>query len=785
MTSLSLFINSGRETTMADTLGPVNNVHEGFWIDWSKGGTWGLTWTLCPMHGNVFTNILALYFAILGVRLWVIVRYVLHQIYASSQSELLTPHLHNEQLILRNAHSGLGTARLMLGLACTSRRSSGRLSFRSYSIGLFAIIYALSFMAGDVLSNFAISTGSTNGGSPVLWRSPTCGIWNETYLDIVEGVDFADEEEFGLIIKYAAKRANDVQLSLEYAQECYIPSSSTNSSTCHTFKSRNIEWDTSSGSCPFASPLCHGDSETVVLDTGYIDSHEDLGINSTPDNRLKYRRKTTCAVLNGTSHITGWDGSVVNSSSPKPAPTAAYAWYGGSNYKNTDWTYAYSNFASFYNNFTPQVTLAYQIDVEQAIGITDPQYTFGDFEPIPELAQEKGDVVLFFLSFTGMYLGQVDDPWFSAHKEQSFDTPSTILQQRYARDAAISTLGCVEQHQFCSRSDACTEFLGFDQVQNVDWFNNALTPHQNATFDRLLRAVAGSSLWNVVLNLALTTTPMLASNATYSGASGDTVSPPLHENQWEMELQYWYSIAMAQLQRTIVQYATGQIAVSPEYLLPPTAQQDIWFCNSLIVPSTVYQSYNAMAIILVISLGISVILVSLSVECLAALLRKCLGMSTTPRRWSQDNILRFHGLPGEGEGHVRSRPLPGSGYSSTNRLRPEAGLELRLLPTGSSTLDIVSRAPEAVASILPSVNNQANGPPDERRTEPPVRPTRESGMTIHLETLDPAMPTVPLHVVECEPDGKNITRTTRPPSPAIERRSDDETQHHQDSGAPI
>ncbi|KAI1610948.1 hypothetical protein EDD36DRAFT_420972 [Exophiala viscosa] len=759
---------------MADTLGPINNVHEGFWADWSKGGTWGLTWTLCPMHGNILTNVLALYFAILGVRLWVIVRYTLHQI--TSQSELLTPHLHNEQLILRNAHSGLATARLMLGLACTSRRSSGRPSFRSYSIGLFAIIYAFSFMAGDVLSNFAISVGSTNGGSPVLWRSPRCGVWNETYLEIVNNGDFLDEEEFSQTVEYTAKRASDVQRSLEYAQECYLNSSSTNSSTCHTFKTRNLAWQTDLGSCPFSSQLCHQDSETFVLDTGYIDSHDDLGINATPDNRLKYRRKTTCAVLNDTAHIKGWDGSVVNSSSPKPSPDAAYAYYGESLYKNTDFTYSYSNFASFYTNFTSQVTLAYQIDVEQAIGLADPQWTLSDFQPIPGLVQAKGDLILFFLSFDGMYAGQVEDPWFSAHGQQFFDTELTFLQERYARDSAISTLGCVEQHQFCSANDTCTEFLGFDQVQNVDLVMYGLTPQQNATFDRLLRSVTASSLREVLQDLAKTTTPMLASASMYQGISGDVVSLQLPPNQWGMELQYWHSIAMAQLQRTIVQYATGQIAVDPQYILPAMASQDIWFCKSLVVPSTLYQSYSVMAVILVVALGIFVVVVSFSIESVAALLRKCMGRSTTPRRWSQDNILRLHQPPGASQ--IPMHPVSGSGYPSSNTLRPDSTLELGILTTRYSTHDIASRAPDPEAPAIPSVSTQI-GVGNPSRREPPIRPARDSGMTIHLETLDPAMPIVPLHILEGDRESSHMRRTPSPRLPPTARRPDGDHRNHE------
>ncbi len=582
---------------MADTLGAADNIYEGFWTDWSKGSTWGLTWTLCPSHATILTNVMTLFITISGVQLWMVVRYALHKLGASRLAEFQSPHLRTQQFILRNAHSGLATAQMMLGLACTSRRSSGKWSLRSYTIGLLAMTYAFLFIAAEVLSNFAISAGSTNGGSPVLWRNRNCGVWNDTYNNIVNNQAYSDSEEaFRLYIQYAAKIANDIQLSVEYAQECYLASSSANrSSTCHTFKTTNLNWKTYEAACPFQAQLCHNDSAAIVLETGHIDSHDDLGINAKPGDRLKYQRKTTCAVLDSTRRVKGWDGLLAQSASTSPAPEVAYAYFGPSVNKQTEWTYSYSNFASFFTNFSAQVTLPYQLDVERAMGQADPQWTGSDFEPIAELSQERADIILLFLSFTGTYLGAIDDPWFSAHNEQLFDTSLSFYNKRYARDKAISTLGCTEQHQFCTNNGICTGFLGFDQVQNVPSFNNALTPLQNATFDRVLRAVAASTLEHLIYNLAFTTTPLLASNATLSGASGAWVSGALPENQWEMELQYWHSIVMAQLQRTIVQWATGQIAPEPRYLVPPAVGQDVWFCNNLLVPSTVYQSFDVVA----------------------------------------------------------------------------------------------------------------------------------------------------------------------------------------------
>ncbi|KAK5050013.1 hypothetical protein LTR84_004132 [Exophiala bonariae] len=621
-------------------LSPDANIYKGFWTDWSRGKIWGLTWTLHPTEAVIFTNCMALFVTLFGAQLWTIVRYTLHQMSSPNEPNISTPHLNKQQVILRNASSGVSTARLMLKLAWKSRRSTGKRSKRAWSIGLIAILYAVLVMVIELFSSKAIGVSQINGGDPVLSRSRHCGIWNDTYYGIVVDQSYTTEKELGLSVQYYANVASEVQLSYEYAQECYMstPVNNQKSSTCSTMKKAKIPWQAAEGPCPFAENLCQSDSKALVLDTGYIDSYNDLGINAEPKDRLKYRRITSCAVVNGTGRVIGWDGQTSNSNDDPDSREFAYARFGPSTYKNTDYTYSLSNFASFYDNFTVQVTNPYQLNVQRAMGLADPQWSPSDFDPIPELAQ-VGDLTLLFLSFNGMYLGQVDDPWFSAHGEHSFNTSLPFLNQRYTRDAAISTLGCTEQHQFCNEEDRCTGLLGFDQVQNDNFFNTGLSPQQNATFDRMLRAVVASTLRNSVEYLALTTTPILASKSIASGRSGAVVSRALPDDQWKTELQYWHSVSMSHLQRTMVQWVTGQIAPEPEYLQAPIAEQDIWFCKSLIIPSAVYSSFSVMSIIIIFVFGIFVIIASLNVEKLARWIRKLLRKQKSKNTWNDDHML--------------------------------------------------------------------------------------------------------------------------------------------------
>ncbi|RMZ76738.1 hypothetical protein DV737_g4705, partial [Chaetothyriales sp. CBS 132003] len=167
------------------------------------------------------------------------------------------------------------------------------------------------------------------------------------------------------------------------------------------------------------------------METDAIDSHLHLGINSKREDRLTYRRRTNCTVLNSTDYVTGWEADPEADDLASSRQTT-YAFFGPSNYKQTNWTYSYSNFSSLYDNFTVQVMLPYQIDAEMSYGLADPQVSFNDFDVIPDLAQDSADVMLVFLSFTGMYTEEINDPCTSA-------TPVSGFRFRISFEATTST----------------------------------------------------------------------------------------------------------------------------------------------------------------------------------------------------------------------------------------------------------------------------------------------------------------------------------------------------------
>lgn len=165
-----------------------------------------------------------------------------------------------------------------------------------------------------------------------------------------------------------------------------------------------------------------------------------------------------------------------------------------------------------------------------------------------------------------------------------------------------------------------------------------LSPAQNITLDRVMRAVAMTSIQAIAPTLAYVSVSLPALDKRLS--EHHTVSLPLPNDQWKKEVEYWQSISLAQLQHTIVEYGAGQISAEPKHLLPPSTDAEKWICQNLMIRSTVYQSFNILALSLIFMAGLSIILLSLWVEEVAAWLwRRLRRNDTAGAIWKDHDML--------------------------------------------------------------------------------------------------------------------------------------------------
>ena len=307
-------------------------------------------------------------------------------------------------------------------------------------ITILAVFHAGSFIVAGALSGII-----AGAGSQVSSRSPYCRVFNETYLNLMDGgPNAASKEIFAQSAQWYTKISGEIQLSLGYAQKCYLdPDNYATSSTCDVLPQPITRYHTTvtKDSCLFKDHICHDLSDMIVFDTGLIDSHSNLGINAVYHDRLTHQRLTECAILSNTGRVTGWnDTTLITGNAEEPTQNIAYAYYGPNLEEATEFTYSCSNPTSFSTNFTPQVEKPYKANAQWAWA-QDGNARDSTFSPIPELEHESADTILFFRTFVDNYVDQVDDPWFSAHRLNVEDTNTLLARRQYARDEPRGSIG--------------------------------------------------------------------------------------------------------------------------------------------------------------------------------------------------------------------------------------------------------------------------------------------------------------------------------------------------------
>ena len=80
--------------------------------------------------------------------------------------------------------------------------------------------------------------------------------------------------------------------SLSYAQRCYSKTRSEGG-TCASFQLPFVPFTNKTVPCPFTENMC-ALPDAFQVDSGFVDSDKDLGINLPPRNRVSFRKVITC-----------------------------------------------------------------------------------------------------------------------------------------------------------------------------------------------------------------------------------------------------------------------------------------------------------------------------------------------------------------------------------------------------------------------------------------------------------------------------------------------------------
>lgn len=274
-----------------------DNIYTGIWTNWSRGAILGPTLTISKQYGNLLIAFTALFVSFVASRLWRVCCVVLHR-YHSTAADRNAVH-HQRQVILRNSRSPDSAFFDILSLCWTWRKPQARRTVGLAPLIVFSAFYLAAFTAAGGFSSYI----SNSTGDEVLINSQNCGPLesNNTYEGLSEDVEVT------------SKQANS---AANYVQQCYRTNQSNATTACNKFVRSSLPTHAmnTTAECPFQHQICRNPQSTLRLDSGYIDSNDDLGLNAPKGQRFAYRYVLHCAPLetaNYSSHVEedgrGWD----------------------------------------------------------------------------------------------------------------------------------------------------------------------------------------------------------------------------------------------------------------------------------------------------------------------------------------------------------------------------------------------------------------------------------------------------------------------------------------------
>lgn len=178
----------------------------------------------------------------------------------------------------------------------------------------------------------------------------------------------------------------------------------------------------------------------------------------------------------------------------------------------------------------------------------------------------------------------------------------------YFRDRPVSVLACTEQYQLCATgsSPGCTALTGYNLLLEAIG-GLGLNDAQTATVDALFATPLATI--DTVINL-LGPSSLLARNSKVSSVQGY-----LPSNQWTLEVENWNQIILADIQRSILEVATGPS--NPEllpFLIPPNGSSQENLCHNQRARSAQAQNFSVLAIALILALGSLITCVNLGLH---------------------------------------------------------------------------------------------------------------------------------------------------------------------------
>ncbi|KAI1264352.1 hypothetical protein F5Y18DRAFT_436738 [Xylariaceae sp. FL1019] len=549
-------------------------VHLGVWTNWSRGLILGRTLTLNVEDANLLIAFTGFFIAFVANRAWRIICFIFHRAHSTKNPQ--DAGYHQLQATLRNASSAEDGFHLLLLLLWVWRQS--KTWFRPIPV---IIVAAVSIVGFTVAGGFS-SRISTGMGHEVLINSQlrrSMLLWDSAGL-----------------------------------------------TDCNRFVTQQLTDDVivdTNADCPFGDDICRNSSANLRLDTGYLNSHDHLGINAPPEERIVWRNVLHCAPI-----VT--EGYTSQVSTPQGNLTR---YHYGTTYHDSvpiNYTFEALDIDTQYQEYLQTSKSAYfQLEVfDVIVSNGELRSMSADIDPISSLFRSDAYTYIMFLSGNGVkFTDYTSDDWYRinpAPRNTSLTggnngTSQTSSLPIYVPEEPASPMACTNQYQFC-RPDlsekTCTPLLGlYDAVY-------AALPLFNTTVDEYANDMGNSTLANRVIYFmsSLWYAPVsvydmiqhLGPKALESQKTLTTgLQGPLAQNQWQTDVTNWWNYSLAATQTAFINTASGPNDIeSIKYRHSYNGSAFQHICDSQKIQSTAYASLSVLGLAITFTGGLALILTS-------------------------------------------------------------------------------------------------------------------------------------------------------------------------------
>jgi hypothetical protein len=486
--------------------------------------------------------------------------------------------------------------------AWRSGQRARRPIFRLLPIIILAFVISAAFGVASIFS----SNVTSDSLSQVLLKGTRCAA-----IDDDNGSAY---QQLTQLLPYQAERATKF---LNYGMQCYADNAHIDG--CNTYiKPRLSSTSTRGIPCPFGDNICKLDSDNLMIDTGYMDSLDDFGINTAPKDRFQLRMVHVCAPLKTQGYTRDFNDTTYGA--------VKQYMYGPMDTVKGNISFTYQ--APIDNAYLPDdegsassniPRLDYQLGNSWHYATPDESLVSNDYHPIPALHLAEADVHLVFLSAPEIHFSNpINDTWFSARRNASDLRHKDTKQQlrAFILDEPVSPMACTHQVQYCNpnlpESERCEPLRGLNDPRRSERLHKIFP--EDSHFATIKWA---NRLWNYGIYTISGTIGFIGASALrarYSLSYG--YSGPLPDNQWQLEAEHWVKGELASMQDVFVTAANGIPEVLNDFRVPPMANETVAqnMCVNQKIVSTRYSSFNVLGISLILTLGIIVIILDMGLE---------------------------------------------------------------------------------------------------------------------------------------------------------------------------